>query len=98
MNPKHLTPNVREQVALAIQKLREIKNDEGSNFKKTGRAFESEKEVREFFDVFYQKIKDEVDNSPASFLELCVLEDKYGFVSGYMGGGTLGPEGGTVTI
>ncbi len=89
MNPNHLTPNVRAVVSEAIAKLRELKKQENSNFQKTGRAFETDKELVDFFTPFYEKIKDDVDNDFNAFGELCLLEDTHGFLSGYIGGGEL---------
>ncbi len=96
MNPNHLTPNVRRQVVETIEKLCEIKKAENSNFKKTGRAFETEEEFTNFFKQYYEKIKNEVDNEFGAFMELCSLEDRHGFVGAYLGGADINPDGDTI--
>lgn len=96
MNPKHISNKlIREQVILAIKELIRIKKEPNSLFSKTGRAFENEHDFKKFFEVFYEKIKNEIENDFNSFLNLCVLEDKYGLASSYLGGGTLSKEGNT---
>ncbi len=85
MNPKHLTPNVREQVVQAVMKLTEIKKAENSHFSKTGNAFPTLDETKNFLHQFYEKVKDEIDNDFDAFGEHCLLEDKYGAIRGYMG-------------
>ncbi len=96
MNPKHLTYNVRKQAANAVNGLNLIKKAENSNFKKNGRAFENEDDFKQYFNSFYEPIKEEVDNSSNAFLELCSLEDQYGFCSSYIGGATFNPNGNTL--
>lgn len=96
MNPNHLTPNVREQVVEAIKKLREIKKAENSHFSKTGQAFPTLDELKNFFYQFYEKVKDEVDNDFDAFGDLCLIEDKYSAIGGYLGGGTLSADEETV--
>lgn len=96
MNPKHLTPNVRKTVSEAILKLKEIKNAENSNFKKTGKAFETDEELINFFKQYYEKIKNEIDDNFTAFSELCFLEDKYEFCSNYIGSEKLNSNENTI--
>ena len=96
MNPNHLTPNVRKQVVEAIKELRIIKKEPNSLFQRTGHAFETEEEIEKFFRQYYEKCKDEIENKYGAFLELITLEDKYGFVGGYLGGANLNTDGDTI--
>lgn len=94
MNPNHLTPNVRKQVVEAVVALKQMMREK--NAKGGEKVFNDDKEVADFFTPFYEKVKADLDNSFEAFMELLVLEHKYGFVSGYMGGANLSPNEDTI--
>ncbi len=96
MNPNHLTPNVRKQVVLAVEAQREMMREK--NAKGIQKAFEGKEEVDKFFNPFYEKVKDEVDNNFGEFMDLCILEFKHGFVGGFLGGAVMNEGDESITI
>ena len=92
MNPKHLTiPEIKKQIILAEKAYRLLQKEK----REVGIAilWETERESAEWIQYFYEPVAHELKFQ--EFAELLVLETKYGFVSGYLGGGFLNPEGGT---
>lgn len=90
MKAEHLTPNVRKQVVSAIKDFNKQKKSIGDQFCRT------EEEMNQFFNPYFEKVKDEIENNFSAFMELCVLEQQYGFVRGYMGGANVNPNGDTI--
>jgi hypothetical protein len=92
MNPNNLSPSIRKKVTEAILALNKIKKSE------EGKYFESNKELEEFLYSYYEDVKTEIECGFNDFLEMCLLENKYGFVSGYIAGGLICQDSSDIEI
>lgn len=92
MNPNHLTPEVRKQVVQAEKSYRLLQKEK----REAGisNLWDTEQESKDWMNTFYQPVENILKLE--EFSELLLLEVKYGFVSGYLGGATLNPDGDTV--
>lgn len=92
MNPKHLTiPEVKKQIILAEKDYRLLQKQK----REAGIAtlWDTEQESEQWMRQFYQPVEHELKFN--EFSELLLLETKYGFVSGYLGGVNINPHGDT---
>lgn len=94
MKPEYLTKSVRVQVVEAVKAYRKRQSEKIKP--EGGKTFDTPEDMEIFFKPYYEKVAAEVDNQLGIFMELCVLEVQYGFVSGYLGGATLNPSGETI--
>lgn len=92
MNPNHLTKEVIKQVILcheAYKLLQKEKSEAGS-----GILWNSEEEGKKWISGYHDLVKDTLTID--EFAELLLMEIKYGFLSGYIGGATMNPDGDTI--
>lgn len=93
MNPNHLTiPEIKKQIILAEKEYRLLQKQK----REAGIAtlWDTEQESEKWIRQFYQPVEDKLKIN--EFSELLFLEIKHGFVSTYLGGATLNPNGDTV--
>ena len=93
MNPEHLTnPEIKNQIILAekaYRLLQKEKRDAGMP-----KLWDTKEESEKWFHQFYQPVEHKLELS--EFAEFLHLEINYGFVSSYLGGETLNPDGDTM--
>lgn len=82
MKPEFLTSKVRNAV---LQALKELPTQESGVIK-------TKEDLENFILPFYKPVKEILENNLQNFCELMMLEKKYGFISGYLGGGNLNSD------